>query len=99
MPKKVSEEVGDLFITETAITVKLLPSRKSGSRPIRWFEGGTVTNVRNAARDIAFLIGKVKGKTRVVRNLTVMTDRGRGADLGKMGLVAAVEKAGFSVIQ
>ena len=38
--KDVQEEVGDLFVTETAITVKLLPSKKSGSRSIRWFEGG-----------------------------------------------------------
>ena len=31
------EEVGDLFVTETALTLKLMPSRKSGTVTIRWF--------------------------------------------------------------
>src|SRR5438105_1441718 len=39
MPEKSKQEyeVGDLFVTETALTLKLMPSRKSGTVPIRWF--------------------------------------------------------------
>ena len=97
--KSVVEEVGDLFITDTSVTLKLMPSKKSGTRAIRWFSKGYVTNVRSAAKDIAYLVGKVQGRTRVVRGLTVMTDRGTvGTDLKKTGLHKAVEKAGFSVI-
>ena len=52
-PEKSGQEyeVGDLFVTETALTLKLMPSRKSGTVPIRWFakEGG-VTNVRRAIK-------------------------------------------------
>lgn len=96
--KKLQEEVGDLFVTEKAVTVKLLPSKKSGSRPISWFSGGSVTNVKIAAKDIAYLVGKLQGKSRVVKRLTVMTDRGAGHDLSKTGLPEAVAKAGFDVL-
>jgi hypothetical protein len=92
------EEVGDLFVTETALTLKLMPSRKSGTLPIGWFAGGGVTNVRRAAKDIQILVGKLQGKGRVVRSLTVMTDRGLDTDLKKTRLREAVSKAGFSVI-
>jgi hypothetical protein len=97
--KKVEVEVGDLFVTESAVTVKLLPSKKSGSRPIRWFAGGEVSNIHLAAKDIAYLVGKVQGRTRVVRALTVMTDRGAGFDLAKTGLPKAIEKAGFEILR
>ena len=97
-PKK-QVEVGDLFVTESAVTIKLLPSKKSGTRPIRWFSGGEVSNVHLAAKDIAFLIGKVQGRTRVVRSLTVMTDRGPGHDIEKTGLPRAIEKAGFEILK
>ena len=93
--KESVEEVGDLFVTESAVMVKLLPSRKMGSKSIRWFTNGIVTNAHSAAKDIAALIGKVRRKTSVVRGLTVMTDRGLRFDLGKSGLPQAVEKAGF----
>ena len=99
MSAKVQEEVGDLFVTETAVTVKLMPSKKSGTRPIRWFAGGRVINVRSAARDIAYLVGKLQGRSRVVRGLTVMTDLGLTADLDKTGLPQAIQKAGFSVLR
>ena len=95
---KVQEEVGDLFVTESAITVKLLPSKKSGTHPIRWFSDGRVTNAKTAAKDIKYLIGKLQGAKRVVRGLTVMTDRGATYDLTKTGLPEAVELAGLSVL-
>lgn len=97
--KNRSEEVGDLFVSETSVTVKLLPSRKSGTRTIRWFAGGTVKNVNSAARDIRALVGKIKGKKLVVKGLTVMTDKGVTHDIVKSGLVDAVEQAGFTVIR
>lgn len=92
-------EVGDLFVTETALTLKLMPSRKSGTVPIRWFakEGG-VTNVRRAAKDIQFLVGKIQGRRLAVRGLVVTTDQGRDTDLIRTRLHEAVEKAGFEVI-
>jgi hypothetical protein len=100
MPSKTKqEEVGDLFVTQHAVTVKLMPSKKSGSRPIRWFEDGCVTNVKAAAKDIAYLIGKLQGSKRIVKRLTVMTDGGVTVDLDKTGLPKAVEKAGFSVLR
>lgn len=101
MPAKPKQqiEVGDLFVTESAVTIKLLPSKKSGTRPIRWFEDGSVTNVHLAAKDIAFLIGKVTGRTRVVKSLTVMTDRGPSHDIEKTGLSRAIEKAGFELLR
>lgn len=91
-------EVGDLFVTESSLTLKLLPSRKSGTLPIRWFSNGCVTNVKIAAKDIQILVGKLKGKTRSVRALTVMTSQGRDTDLVKTRLTEAVAKAGFEVI-
>jgi hypothetical protein len=96
--KKIQEEVGDLFVTENAVTVKLLPSKKSGTQKISWFSEGSVTNVRVAAKDIAYLVGKLQGKSRVVKRLTVMTDRGPSHDLTKTGLHEAVAKAGFDVL-
>ena len=54
-------EVGDLFVTETALTLKLMPSRKSGTVSIRWFAKDGVTNVRRAAKDIQVLVGKIQG--------------------------------------
>lgn len=97
--KKMSQiEVGDLFVTESSLTLKLLPSRKSGSMPIRWFANGAVTNVKGAAKDIQVLVGKLTGKSREVRALTVMTAQGRDTDLVKTRLTEAVAKAGFQVI-
>lgn len=98
-PKALSEEVGDLFVTPHAVTVKLMPSKKTGTKPISWFEQGEVTNVKAAAKDIAYVIGKVVGTKRVVKRLTVMTDGGVMVDLDKTGLTKAVEKAGFSVVR
>jgi hypothetical protein len=101
MPTKKEKqiEVGDLFVTESAVTIKLLPSKKSGSRPIRWFEDGAVTNIQLAAKDIAFLIGKVQGSNRLVKSLTVMTDKGAGIDLESTGLHKAIAKAGFEILR
>ncbi len=96
--KNSQEEVGDLFVTETALTLKLMPSRKSATVAIRWFAKDGVTNVRTAAKDIQSLVGKLRGRGRVVRNLTVTTDRGLDTDLGKTRLREAVKKAGFLVI-
>ena len=93
------EEVGDLFVTETAITVKLLPSKKSGSRMITWFLDGRVINARTAVKDLRYLVGKLQGARRVVRGLTVMTDRGAGHDLSKTGLTKIVELAGLEVLK
>lgn len=99
MPEKNSqEEVGDLFVTGTSMILKLMPSRKSASLPIRWFGGEGVTNVRLAAKDIQTLVGKLRRRGRVVRNLNVTTDRGLDTDLGKTRLLEAVKKAGFLVI-
>lgn len=98
MDKNTQEEVGDLFVTETSLTLKLLPSRKSGTVAIRWFAQDGVTNVRLAAKDISTLVGKLRGRGRVVRNLTVTTNRGLDTDLGKTRLREAVKKAGFLVI-
>lgn len=100
MPEKTKTEmeVGDLFVTESSLTLKLLPSRKSGTVQIRWFSNGCVTNVKSAAKDIQVLVGKLKGKKRQVRALTVMTAQGRDTDLVKTRLTEAVAKAGFQVI-
>lgn len=97
--KKLMEEVGDLFVTEHAVTVKLMPSKKTGTHPIRWFKEGAVTNVKAAAKDIAYVVGKVQGNRRIVRRLTVMTDGGLSVDLDKTGLTKAVMKAGFSILK
>lgn len=91
-------EVGDLFVTQTSLTLKLMPSRKSGSVPIRWFDREGVTNVRRAAKDIQALVGRLQGRGRVVRGLTVVTARGRDTDLKKTRLGEAVAKAGFLVL-
>jgi hypothetical protein len=98
MGKLKSEEIGDLFVSETQLTVKLLPSQKTASRPIRWFTGGCVTNIRLAAKDISCLIGRMQGRSRVVRGLTVMTDRGPSLNMAATGVPRAVEKAGFEVL-
>ncbi len=101
MPGKPRQEyeVGDLFVTETALTLKLMPSRKSGTVPIRWFaKDGGVTNVRRAAKDIQFLVGKIQGRKLAVRGLVVTTDLGRDTDLVGTRLSEAVNKAGFEVI-
>jgi hypothetical protein len=102
MPDKPAQEqkyeIGDLFVTETALTLKLMPSRKSGTVPIRWFAKGGVTNVRRAAKDIQFLVGKIRGRKLQVRGLNVTTDKGRDTDLVGTRLSEAVVKAGFRVI-
>ncbi len=100
MPDKTETqtEVGDLFVTESSLTLKLLPSRKSGTMTIRWFSNGCVTNVKGAAKDIQVLVGKLKGKKRQVRALNVTTAQGRDTDLVKTRLNEAVSKAGFEVI-
>ena len=79
MPENANNEyeVGDLFVTKTALTLKLLPSRKSGTLPIRWFDKDGVTNVRRAVKDIQYLVGKIQGRKLLVRGLTVTTDKGR----------------------
>jgi hypothetical protein len=101
LSEKVSQEyeVGDLFVTETALTLKLMPSRKTGTVPIRWFakEGGVI-NVRAAAKDIQVLVGKIQGRKLKVRGLVVTTDLGRDTDLVSTRLTEAVKKAGFEVI-
>ena len=58
-----------------------------------------MTNVRSAARDIAYLIGRLQGRSKVVRGMTVMTDRGPRIDLDKTGLPKAIQKAGFEVLR
>ena len=93
-----NEEIGDLFISEKLMMLKLLPSNKSASQAIEWFSNGTVTNHRMAARDIAALVERVRGKSRVVRGLTLMTDRGLRFDVTKSGLDKAVQRAGFTLI-
>ena len=100
MPENDAQyEVGDLFVTETALTLKLLPSRKSGTLSIGWFAKDGVTNVRRAAKDIQYLVGKIQGRgSKLVRGLTVTTDKGRDTDLIRTRLTEAVRKAGFEVI-
>lgn len=100
MPEKPQQEceVGDLFVTDTALTLKLLPSRKSATLPIHWFAKDGVTNVRRAAKDIQHLVGKLQGAKLVVRGLTVVTDRGLETDLVRNRLAEAVAKAGFEVL-
>ena len=89
------EEVGDLFVTESSMTVKLLPSRKSAAKAIDWFQGGRVVDHRAAAREIFALVTRLQGRTRIVRGLTLMTDKGVDQDLSETGLHEAVIKAGF----
>lgn len=90
------EEVGDLFVTENSMTVKLLPSKKTASRSIRWFVDGEVTDNRKAAKEIFALVSRLQGKSRVVRGLTLMTDQGVDQNLSETGLVEAVSKAGYT---
>ncbi|MBI3548873.1 MAG: hypothetical protein HY078_07535 [Elusimicrobia bacterium] len=97
MPKP-QQEVGDLFVTEEQILIKLLPSNKSASKRIEWFSEGVVTDHNSAAKDIASLVGKLTGKTRLVRGLTLMTDLGADFDTAKSGLHKAVEKAGYDIL-
>ncbi len=97
--KNRMEEVGDLFVTETSVTLKLLPSRKTGTRTISWFNDGIVTNVRTAAKDIATLAGKLQGSSLIVRGVTVVTDGGTTRDLEETGLPKAIEQAGLNVIR
>ena len=91
-------EIGDLFVSETALTLKLMPSRKSDTVPIRWFTKAGVTNLRRAAKDIQFLVGKLQGRKLSVRGLTVTTEKGRDTDLVGTRLSEAVSKAGFEVL-
>ena len=95
---KQEYEVGDLFVTETAITLKLMPSRKSGTVSIDWFDKDGVTNVKRAAKDIQVLVGKLQGKKIMLRGLVVTTDRGLDTDLNGTRLSEAVEKAGFELL-
>ncbi|HAM34397.1 MAG TPA: hypothetical protein DEB40_08870 [Elusimicrobia bacterium] len=99
MAKPKTQEVGDLFVSETELTIKLLPSRKSGTQRIRWFSGGCVKNLKLAAKDISCLVGRLQGRSRVIRGLTVMTDRGAACDLERTGVPRAVTKAGFEVLR
>jgi hypothetical protein len=101
VPEKNQQEyeVGDLFVTETALTLKLMPSRKTGTVAIRWFaKDGGVINVRAAAKDISSLVGKIQGRKLLVRGLVVTTDQGRDTDLVRSRLSEAVNKAGYEVI-
>lgn len=96
--KSQEEEIGDLFVTESELTVKLHPSRKTKRKSISWFAGGSVKDRRSAVRDIQGLVERLRGKTRVVRGLIVSTDRGALFDLDDSGLGAVVAKAGFSLL-
>ncbi len=90
------EEVGDLFVTENSMTVKLLPSKKTASRSIRWFVDGTVTDHHKASKEIFAMVSRLQGKRRVVRGLTLTTDRGLEEDLMETGLLEVVSKAGYT---
>jgi len=92
----IQEEVGDLFVTDRLLTIKLLPSKKSASKPIRWFENGQVIDHPEAARDIASVVGRLIGKNRTVRGLTIMTEKGTQQNLGRSGLLRVVSRAGFT---
>ena len=95
MRRKQQEEVGDLFVTESLMTVKLLPSKKSGSKKIEWFTDGVVIDHKKAAREISALVTRLSGKSRVVRGLTLTTDKGVDQDLSETGLIEVVSRAGF----
>ena len=99
MALKPQEEVGDLFVTERELLLKLLPSNKTATKRIRWFLNGAVTDHQEAVEDIAGLVARIKGKTRIVRGLTLMTHHGPAFDLAGSGLSRAVERAGFSVLR
>ena len=96
--RRNEEEVGDLFVTENLMMLKLLPSNKSASQSIEWFSKGMVTNRQTAAKDINTLVERVRGKSRIVRGLTLMTDKGISFNIAKSGLDKVVEKAGFRLI-
>ncbi|MFH1723221.1 MAG: hypothetical protein ABII00_01230 [Elusimicrobiota bacterium] len=96
--KTKQEEVGDLFVTQSILTIKLMPSRKSASKPIHWFVNGVVADHRTASKDISSLVGRVQGKSRIVRGLTLMTDRGTEEDIHQTGLPQVVTRAGFTCI-
>jgi hypothetical protein len=95
VPRPKQEEVGNLFVTENSMTVKLMPSKKVASKAIHWFHDGAVTDRRKAAREIQQFIGRLQGKSRVVRGLTLGTDKGVDCDLMETGLIEVVSKAGF----
>lgn len=88
------EEVGDLFVGEDRILLKLLPSHKEGSLRIDWFAGGSVTDAQAAAGDISELVKRTGGRSSVVRGLTVLTRQGRPHDT----LARAVERAGYKLL-
>lgn len=96
MATEKQEEVGDMFVTDNLLTIKLLPSCKSASKPIRWFVGGQVIDHQSAAKDIASVVERLQGKSRVVRRLTLMTDRGTHSDMDATGLPRAVKRAGLT---
>ena len=92
----MQEEVGDLFVTDSLLTIKLLPSKKSASKPIDWFENGEVVDHATAAKDIAAVVERLQGKNRVVRGLTIMTEKGTQQELDRTGLLKVISKAGFT---
>lgn len=92
------EEVGDLFVTEGQLLLKILPSNKSAAKRIRWFSSGLVTDHGAAAQDIAALVARVQGRSKVVRGLTLMTTLGMRLNLDKSGLRKAVSKAGYRIL-
>lgn len=96
--RRNEEEVGDLFVTENVMMLKLLPSNKSASQSIQWFSNGAVTNHHAAAKDIGALVERARGRSRIVRGLTLMTDKGISFNIARSGLDKAVEKAGFRLI-
>lgn len=82
-------------MTERQILLKLFPSKKTASKLISWFVGGAVIDHRTAAKDIATLVEKLKGRSHVVQGLTLMTDRGLRFDIHGSGLSKAVKRAGY----
>lgn len=98
MRKPEEEEVGDLFVTEELLCLKLLPSDKRASKRIKWFVGGAVTDPAAAIEDISRLVDRTRGRSRVVRGLTLMTNHGKDFDTAKSGLARAVAKAGFRIL-
>src|SRR5205807_2695399 len=68
--RRREQEVGDLFVTQELIVLKLLPSNRSASRRIRWFANGAVTDHAAAAQDIATLVERLIGRSHVIRGLT-----------------------------
>ena len=95
MKSKEEHQVGDLFVTKDQILLKLLPSKKTASKPIQWFEDGVVTDHHTAVKDISGLVEQLKRRSDVIRGLTLMTDRGLDFDVKKSGLTKVVQKAGY----